>query len=232
MYASIFGNVSAIIQRLYSGTARYHTQMLRVREFIRFHQIPNPLRQRLEEYFQHAWTYTNGIDMNSVLKGFPECLQADICLHLNRQLLNNCKAFEKASPGCLRALSLKFKTTHAPPGDTLVHRGDVLTSLYFISRGSIEILKNDIVMAILNPPDIFGENPCQYSTVGKSSCNVRALTYCDLHKIHRDDLLDVLALYPEFHNHFIENLEITFNMRDVSFFFFFLQITRFNFSFF
>lgn len=66
MYASIFGNVSAIIQRLYSGTARYHTQMLRVKEFIRFHQIPNPLRQRLEEYFQHAWSYTNGIDMNAV----------------------------------------------------------------------------------------------------------------------------------------------------------------------
>ncbi|XP_029169015.1 potassium voltage-gated channel subfamily H member 6 isoform X8 [Nylanderia fulva] len=214
MYASIFGNVSAIIQRLYSGTARYHTQMLRVREFIRFHQIPNPLRQRLEEYFQHAWTYTNGIDMNSVLKGFPECLQADICLHLNRNLLNNCRAFEAASPGCLRALSLKFKTTHAPPGDTLVHRGDVLTSLYFISRGSIEILKDDIVMAILGKDDIFGENPCIYPTVGKSSCNVRALTYCDLHKIHRDDLLDVLALYPEFSNHFSQNLEITFNMRD------------------
>ncbi|XP_052133450.1 potassium voltage-gated channel subfamily H member 6 isoform X3 [Frankliniella occidentalis] len=214
MYASIFGNVSAIIQRLYSGTARYHTQMLRVREFIRFHQIPNPLRQRLEEYFQHAWAYTNGIDMNSVLKGFPECLQADICLHLNRNLLTNCSAFEGASPGCLRALSLKFKTTHAPPGDTLVHRGDVLTSLHFISRGSIEILKEDIVMAILGKDDIFGESPCQYSTVGKSSCNVRALTYCDLHKIHRDDLLDVLELYPEFYNTFASSLEITFNMRD------------------
>ncbi|XP_076293376.1 potassium voltage-gated channel seizure isoform X5 [Lasioglossum baleicum] len=214
MYASIFGNVSAIIQRLYSGTTRYHTQMLRVREFIRFHQIPNPLRHRLEEYFQHAWTYTNGIDMNSVLKGFPECLQADIRLHLNRNLLNNCKAFEGASQGCLRALSLKFKTTHAPPGDTLVHRGDVLTSLYFISRGSIEILKSDVVMAILGKDDIFGENPCIYTTVGKSSCNVRILTYCDLHKIHRDDLLDVLALYPEFANHFSQNLEITFNLRD------------------
>lgn len=66
MYASIFGNVSAIIQRLYSGTARYHTQMLRVKEFIRFHQIPVDLRQRLEEYFQRAWSYTNGIDMNAV----------------------------------------------------------------------------------------------------------------------------------------------------------------------
>jgi hypothetical protein len=45
---------------------------------------------------------------------------------------------------------------------------------------------------------------------------VRALTYCDLHKIHRDDLLDVLDLYPEFYQTFSSNLEITFNMRDVS----------------
>ena len=43
--------------------------------FLVFFQIPNPLKQRLEEYFQHAWTYTNGIDMNMVLKGFPDCLQ-------------------------------------------------------------------------------------------------------------------------------------------------------------
>ncbi|XP_050719629.1 potassium voltage-gated channel unc-103-like isoform X22 [Eriocheir sinensis] len=214
MYASIFGNVSAIIQRLYAGTARYHTQFMRVKEFIRFHQIPNPLRQRLEEYFQHAWTYTNGIDMNLVLKGFPDCLQADICLHLNRQLFQSCPAFEGASPGCLRALSMKFKTTHAPPGDTLVHRGDVLTSMYFISRGSLEILKDDVVMAILGKDDIFGENPCLYPTIGKSSCNVRALTYCDLHRIMRDDILDVLDLYPEFAEEFSRNLEITFNLRD------------------
>uniref|UniRef100_A0A671YPE7 Voltage-gated inwardly rectifying potassium channel KCNH2 n=1 Tax=Sparus aurata TaxID=8175 RepID=A0A671YPE7_SPAAU len=214
MYASIFGNVSAIIQRLYSGTARYHTQMLRVREFIRFHQIPNPLRQRLEEYFQHAWSYTNGIDMNAVLKGFPECLQADICLHLNRTLLQNCKAFKGSTKGCLRALAMKFKTTHAPPGDTLVHAGDVLTALYFISRGSIEILRGDVVVAILGKNDIFGEPINLYSRPGKSNADVRALTYCDLHKIFREDVLEVLDMYPEFADNFWNNLEITFNLRD------------------
>eukprot|EP00070_Physeter_catodon_P018418 XP_023978097.1 potassium voltage-gated channel subfamily H member 7 isoform X4 [Physeter catodon] len=216
MYASIFGNVSAIIQRLYSGTARYHMQMLRVKEFIRFHQIPNPLRQRLEEYFQHAWTYTNGIDMNMVLKGFPECLQADICLHLNQTLLQNCKAFRGASKGCLRALAMKFKTTHAPPGDTLVHCGDVLTALYFLSRGSIEILKDDIVVAILGKNDIFGEMVHLYAKPGKSNADVRALTYCDLHKIQREDLLEVLDMYPEFSDHFLTNLELTFNLRHES----------------
>ncbi|KAE8280122.1 Potassium voltage-gated channel subfamily H member 2 [Larimichthys crocea] len=216
MYASIFGNVSAIIQRLYSGTARYHTQMLRVREFIRFHQIPNPLRQRLEEYFQHAWSYTNGIDMNAVLKGFPECLQADICLHLNRTLLQNCKAFKGSTKGCLRALAMKFKTTHAPPGDTLVHAGDVLTALYFISRGSIEILRGDVVVAILGKNDIFGEPINLYARPGKSNADVRALTYCDLHKIFREDVLEVLDMYPEFADNFWNNLEITFNLRDTN----------------
>ncbi|XP_077391892.1 voltage-gated inwardly rectifying potassium channel KCNH6-like isoform X3 [Festucalex cinctus] len=237
MYASIFGNVSAIIQRLYSGTARYHAQMMRVREFIRFHQIPNPLRQRLEEYFQHAWSYTNGIDMNAVLKGFPECLQADICLHLNRSLLQNCKAFKGSTRGCLRALAMRFKTTHAPPGDTLVHAGDLIPALYFISRGSIEILRGDVVVAILGKNDIFGEPINLCALPGKSSADVRALTYCDLHKIHRDDMLEVrcgliikrlskklqrqqtcevLDMYPEFCDYFWSNLEITFNLRDVN----------------
>ncbi|XP_031993845.1 potassium voltage-gated channel subfamily H member 6 isoform X3 [Hylobates moloch] len=216
MYASIFGNVSAIIQRLYSGTARYHTQMLRVKEFIRFHQIPNPLRQRLEEYFQHAWSYTNGIDMNAVLKGFPECLQADICLHLHRALLQHCPAFSGASKGCLRALAVKFKTTHAPPGDTLVHLGDVLSTLYFISRGSIEILRDDVVVAILGKNDIFGEPVSLHAQPGKSSADVRALTYCDLHKIQRADLLEVLDMYPAFADSFWSKLEVTFNLRDAA----------------
>ncbi|XP_042560261.1 potassium voltage-gated channel subfamily H member 7-like, partial [Clupea harengus] len=211
MYASIFGNVSAIIQRLYSGTARYHLQMLRVKEFIRFHQIPNPLRQRLEEYFQHAWTYTNGIDMNM---GFPECLQADICLHLNQTLLEDCKAFRGATKGCLRALAMRFKTTHAPPGDTLVHSGDVLTALYFLSRGSIEILKDDVVVAILGKNDIFGEMIHLYAKPGKANADVRALSYCDLHTIQREEILEVLDMYPEFADHFLSNLELTFNLRD------------------
>uniref|UniRef100_G3SRN3 Voltage-gated inwardly rectifying potassium channel KCNH2 n=1 Tax=Loxodonta africana TaxID=9785 RepID=G3SRN3_LOXAF len=143
-------------------------------------------------------------------------LQPDICLHLNRSLLQHCKPFRGATKGCLRALAMKFKTTHAPPGDTLVHAGDLLTALYFISRGSIEILRGDVVVAILGKNDIFGEPLNLYARPGKSNGDVRALTYCDLHKIHRDDLLEVLDMYPEFSDHFWSSLEITFNLRDTN----------------
>ena len=34
--------------------------------------------------------------------------------------------------GCLRALSVKLHSMHAPPGDTLINPGDVLNAVYFI----------------------------------------------------------------------------------------------------
>lgn len=40
--------------------------MQKVREFIRFYQIPSPLRHRVEDYAHHVWSYTNGIDMEQV----------------------------------------------------------------------------------------------------------------------------------------------------------------------
>ncbi len=43
--------------------------------------------------------------------------------------------------------------------------------------------------------------------------NVRALTYCDLHVIKRDRLLEVLDFYQAFANSFARNLTLTYNLR-------------------
>ena len=66
MSAAIFGNLSSIMLRLYQGTEEYHEMQTSIKEFINFHHIPKPLANRLIESYQHTWSYTNGIDMNSV----------------------------------------------------------------------------------------------------------------------------------------------------------------------
>ncbi|XP_072049029.1 potassium voltage-gated channel unc-103-like isoform X2 [Amphiura filiformis] len=217
MFACIFGNMTAIIERLYEGMARYHQQISLVKGFVKFHNVPNPLRRRLQEYFKHAWVYSNGNDItevDEVMKDFPDFLQADISMHLNRNLLNNSAAFRGVNHGCLRALSMKFVTTHTAPGDILLHRGDNLGNMYFISRGSLEILRGNIVLAILGKNDVVGENFCLRDDVGRSKGTVRALTYCDLLALSREDLMDVIQLYPEFADHFARKVEVTVDMRD------------------
>lgn len=55
-----------------------------------------------------------------------------------------------------------------------------------------------------------------FAQPGKSNADVRALSYCDLSTIQREDLLEVIDMYPEFADYFFNNLELTFNLRDES----------------
>lgn len=64
--------------------------------------------------------------------------------------------------------------------------------------------------------DIFGEMIHVFAKPGKSNADVRALSYCDLSTIQREDLLEVLDMYPEFADYFFTNLELTFNLKDES----------------
>lgn len=60
---------------------------------------------------------------------------------------------------------------------------------------------------------MFGDSFWKDSAVGQSAANVRALTYCDLHTIKRDRLLEVLDFYQAFANSFARNLTLTYNLR-------------------
>ena len=77
-----------------------------------------------------------------VLKGFPESLQADICAHLHRNLFKQCAAFKQASEGCLRALALRFSARHLLPGHYIIKQGDEVKRLYFVAKGTIDVVQN------------------------------------------------------------------------------------------
>ena len=63
--------------------------------------------------------------------------------------------FMRLWTGCLRLLSIKLKTLHLPPGDVLLHEGDLDNMLYFIARGSVEITRDDCVVAIIGITHFF-----------------------------------------------------------------------------
>lgn len=83
-----------------------------------------------------------------LLKDFPDELRADIAMHLNKEVLE-LPLFESASRGCLRSLSLIIKTSFTAPGEFLIRQGDALQAIYFVCSGSMEVLKDNTVLAIL-----------------------------------------------------------------------------------
>ncbi|XP_049312076.1 potassium voltage-gated channel protein eag isoform X13 [Bactrocera dorsalis] len=213
LYATIFGHVTTIIQQMTSATAKYHDMLNNVREFMKLHEVPKALSERVMDYVVSTWAMTKGLDTEKVLNYCPKDMKADICVHLNRKVFNEHPAFRLASDGCLRALAMHFMMSHSAPGDLLYHTGESIDSLCFIVTGSLEVIQDDEVVAILGKGDVFGDQFWKDSAVGQSAANVRALTYCDLHAIKRDKLLEVLDFYSAFANSFARNLVLTYNLR-------------------
>ncbi|PKU38698.1 potassium voltage-gated channel subfamily h member 4 [Limosa lapponica baueri] len=217
MHAVVFGNVTAIIQRMYSRRSLYHTRMKDLKDFIRVHRLPQQLKQRMLEYFQTTWSVNNGIDANELLHDFPDELRADVAMHLNKDILQ-LPIFETASRGCLRSLSLHIKTSFCAPGEYLLRQGDALQANYFVCSGSLEVLKDNMVLAILGKGDLIGADLCSTEQVIKTNADVKALTYCDLQYIGLRGLCEVLQLYPEYASKFSADIhqDLTFNLREGS----------------
>ncbi|XP_049823691.1 potassium voltage-gated channel subfamily H member 8 isoform X2 [Aethina tumida] len=232
MHAVVFGNVTAIIQRMYSRRSLYQTKWRDLKDFLTLHQIPKELKQRMQDYFQTIWSLNHGIDIHETLKEFPEELRGDVSMHLHREILQ-LPIFEAASQGCLKLLSLHIRANFCAPGEYLIHKGDALSYLYYICNGSMEVVQNNMVVAILGKGDLVGSDiklHLQHTTNGpttegnrtggdiviKSSSDVRALTYCDLKCIHMQGLVDVLRLYPEYQQQFANDIQhdLTFNVRE------------------
>ena len=82
------------------------------------------------------------------MNDFPEELQGDIATHLHKEILS-LPIFEEASAGCVKSIAMHIKTMFCAPGEYVVHKGDAIHYIYFVCNGSLEILKEGQVVAIL-----------------------------------------------------------------------------------
>ncbi|KAK6638166.1 hypothetical protein RUM44_008594 [Polyplax serrata] len=237
MHAVVFGNVTAIIQRMYSRRSLYQSKWRDLKDFLTLHQIPKELKGRMQDYFQTMWSLNHGIDIHETLKEFPEELRGDVSMHLHREILQ-LPIFEAASQGCLKLLSLHIRANFCAPGEYLIHKGDALHYIYYLCNGSMEVVQDNMVVAILGKGDLVGCDITMHLQHGngpgggggggpttggvnelvvvKSSCDVRALTYCDLKCIQVQGLVEVLRLYPEYQQQFANDIQhdLTYNLRE------------------
>jgi hypothetical protein len=77
MHAVVFGNVTAIIQRMYSRRSLYQTKLRDLKDFLTLHQIPKEMQQRMQDYFQTMWSLNHGINIHEVSE---VCEVREVCV--------------------------------------------------------------------------------------------------------------------------------------------------------
>ena len=69
-------------------------------------------------------------------------------MHIHREILS-LPIFEPAAKGCLKLFSLHISNNFCAPGEYLVHKGDAVQYIYYLCNGSMEVVLDEMVVAIL-----------------------------------------------------------------------------------
>lgn len=196
-YGYIIGNVTGILSNIDPARAHYLETMEKLTAFMRYRNIPSSLQKRIQEYYVYLWEKRLGYDETTVITSLPPSLRTEVSLFLKRDVIERVPLFRGASQQFIREVALQMRHVLYLPGDYIFHAGETGLDMYFISRGSVEVLSPDesTVVTVLNDGDFFGEMALFLHQPRNAS--VRAVTYCDLYRLDRETFQRVLSRFPD-----------------------------------
>lgn len=116
---------------------------------------------------------------------------------INRAVFEKIPLFQGCDAIALSNLAMMLQPMVYSPGDFVIRKGEMGTTMYIISRGQVEVVDGSGKgVATLKEGDFFGELALLFSKPRTAS--IRALTPCDLYVLEKADLDRVGRDHPEF----------------------------------
>ena len=204
VYGYVIANVATILSNIDPARVRYREMVERLSVFMRYRDIPNDLQKRILDYNAYLWEKRLGYDESAAIAGLPPTLRAEVSLYLNREIISKVPMFRGASEEFIRAVALEMRPVIFTPGDFIMRAGESGSEMYFISRGSVEIMAADgkTQLAKLTAGDFFGEMALLLNQ--PRMAGARAAEYCDLYVLEKATFKNILARFPDFASHIEE----------------------------
>ena len=197
IYGYAIGNVANLLTNVDLLRSQHLGRIETVSSFLRDRQVPRHLQAQVRNYYNYIWESRMGSE-SELLEDLPASLHVEIALHLNRPILEKVPLFSGVNELFLRELVLYLKPMVAIPGDPVVRIGEVGHRMFFINKGSVDVLSPDgtSVLATLADGDFFGE--MALLTSAPRSNTVVAREYCNLYSLDRESFDRVLEDFSEF----------------------------------
>ena len=133
LYASIFGQVTTLVDSLDQMRRRYQDELQRFTEVASLYRLPWSLRGRIYNHVHFNWSVKKGVDMESVLRSLPNGVRRDVQMFLLSNIVANFPIFAKAPVNFVMAVVEKVKeqsNTTPPTHAALTHPPALSLSLY------------------------------------------------------------------------------------------------------
>lgn len=202
IFATIVGNVGAMISNMNASRSAFQMYMDRVKRYMEIRSVPAQLEKRIIKWFQYIWNNKQTLDEEEILQKLPDRLRAEIAIYVHLDTLKRVSIFADCEPGLLTQLVLRLKLSIFSPGDYVCRKGDIGREMYIVKTGRLSVVADDgkTVFATLSEGCVFGEvsilNIPGNKTGNRRTANVKSIGYSDLFVLSKKDLWEALAEYP------------------------------------
>jgi voltage-gated potassium channel len=180
MWAFFIGNIASLLSSLDSAKTTYWNRVDLVTQFLRSRQVPPEVNDRVRSYYEYTWSRFRGADARNLLADLPRPLRLEVLTHLAHEVLERVPLFRHCGPALRNELLLSLQPTTVTPDGYAVREGEMADGIYFISRGTIDVLSADgsTLYGTLEDGDYFGDLSLLLGE--QRTASARATTYCDL----------------------------------------------------
>ena len=198
LYGFVIGTIATLIANIDVAKSSFQDRLERIQTFLRFRDIPPDLQHRVRNYFDYLWESRRGYEEKDILGDLPENLRTEIAYHINKDVLEKVPILKGVGEELLRDIVSKLEPVVFLPGDIIVRQGETGREMYFISRGTVDVVSGDMttVYATLTEGQFFGEIALLLST--ERTATIRANDYCDLYRLNQETFSSILERYPDF----------------------------------
>ncbi|XP_071795542.1 uncharacterized protein [Asterias amurensis] len=199
LYGYCLSSIAATLANADAPRVNFQEKLFAVQEFMKDHNLKLNLQRRVVKYLGLVFRRHRGEVIpggERLMHDMPIQLQQEIAYEDAQETLGQVPLFKDCDAAFLRMLALKTHGYLFTPGDMIVYEGDMGREMYFIRRGTCEILSKDMtrVTSTIGPGQYFGEVGLIFGDY--RTATVRAASYCELLMLKRSDLDEVLHHFP------------------------------------
>lgn len=198
MYAFVIGSIASLVSRIDGGKAAFWDRVENVTAYLRARRIPPAINAHVRSYYEYVWATYRGTDHQSLLRDLPPPMRLDVLLHLTQDLLVHVPMFRHCTTALRDVLLLAMRPAIYAPGDAILREGEYSDGVYFLSRGTVEVLSEQgkRTHGTLGSGDHFGELSLLLNEPRTGT--VRAVTFCDVFVLSKREFERIKQEHAEF----------------------------------
>ncbi len=189
------------------GSAAFQRKINRVTHEMEYYAVPDELQLQVKAFYDYIWIHQKQYDDQVALLSDDQMstdLQRKLALHLFKDAVSHISIFSEIDDLLLGEICLSLRTKIFLPGDMILFKGDVGKELFIISKGVVEVLRDDLPASQrkLSPPiylkngSFFGEIALIMET--RRTCSVQARTVCEVNILQQRTFDTILRENPDF----------------------------------